>query len=50
MSNAMAYAADKLSDEQFAKEAEVATYLGPLSANNRFAGPGYPGAGLRKAP
>lgn len=52
MSSAQAYASDrpgKLSDEQFAKQAEVATYLGPLSPNNRFGGANYyPGAAQRR--
>jgi len=49
MSSAQAYASEKLSDEQFAKQAEVATYLGPVSAGNRFGGsPYYPGAAQRK--
>lgn len=52
MSSAQAYASDtpgKLSDEQFAKQAEVATYLGQLSPNNRFAGANYyQGAAQRK--
>ena len=49
MSSAQAYASEKLSDEQFAKQAEIATYLGPVSAGNRFGGsPYYPGAAQRK--
>jgi hypothetical protein len=49
MSSAQAYASEKLSDEQFAKQAEIATYLGPVSGGNRFGGPPYyPGAAQRK--
>jgi hypothetical protein len=49
LGTAQAYASEKLSDEQFAKQAEVATYLGPVSPGNRlFGATYYPGAGQRK--
>jgi hypothetical protein len=48
MSNVMAYAADKLSDEQFAKAAEVTSYTGPISSSGRFTGPAYYTAPARR--
>lgn len=38
MSSAQGYASEKFSDEQFAKQAHVTTYLGPLSPNYRLFG------------
>lgn len=48
MSNAQGYTSQKFSDEQFARQAQVATYLGPVSSNNRLFGSYYPGAAQRK--